>query len=155
MLDNLGMEPRLDRNGLLFNQASIIALTVVAFVLGAEVGRWVVLAVAAVMLVGTVYQPISLFKLFYRHAVVRLGLVKPRIVVEQAAPHQFAQGIGGVFLVGSFAALASGATAAGWVLAWAVVALAAVNVVVGFCLGCFIYFQLERRGLMPGWAGAR
>lgn len=149
------MEPRLDRNALRFNQASIIALTVLAFVLGADVGRWLVLAVAVVLLLGTAVQPLSLFKLIYRHVVVRLGLLKPQVVVEESAPHQFAQGIGGIFMIASFAALATGSTVVGWVLAWIVVALAAVNLLLGFCLGCFIYFQLERRGLMPRSAGAR
>lgn len=154
-LDNLHMEPRLDRNALRFNQLSIITFTVIAFVLGTEIGRWLVLAVAAVLLLGTAFAPVSLFKLFYRHVVVRLGLMKPNIVVEDPAPHQFAQGIGGLFLLASFLVLAAGADIIGWVLAWIVVALAAVNLVAGFCLGCFIYLQLERRGLMPRSAGAR
>lgn len=149
------MEPRVDRNALRFNQLAIITLTVLGFVLGAGIGQWVVLGVAAVLLLGAAIAPLSLFKLFYRHVLVRSGLMKPNLVVEDPAPHQFAQGIGGVFMLASFGALAAGATVAGWVLAWIVVVLAAVNLFLGFCLGCFVYLQLERRGLLPRAAGAR
>jgi hypothetical protein len=30
-----------------------------------------------------------------------------------------------------------------------VVSLAAVNLFLGFCAGCFMYYQLARRGLRP------
>jgi hypothetical protein len=35
-----------------------------------------------------------------------------------------------------------------------VVVLAAINLVAGFCLGCFFYYQLARRGVnlnLPMW----
>lgn len=141
-----------DRNALRFNQASIIALTVVAFVLGEPGGVWVVGFVAAVMLLGTAYAPASAFKLLYRHVFVRLGILKPRMEHDDPAPHQFAQGLGGTVLLAAFIALLAGASTLGWILAWIVVALAAVNLIAGFCLGCFVYFQLEHRGLIRGSA---
>ncbi len=149
------MEARVDRNALRFNQACIVLLTVLAFVLGADVGKWIVLAVSAVMLAGTAYAPASLFKGVYRQVFVRLGILKPKVVPEDPAPHQFAQGLGGTFLLASFVALLVGATIVGWVLAWMVVALALINLLFGFCAGCFLYFQLERLGLIPRSAEAR
>jgi len=147
--------PRVDRNALRFNQACIIAGVVVGFVLGAGVGRWVVLAVAAVMLGGTAWEPLSLFKQVYRHGALRFGLLKPNPVDEDPAPHRFAQGLGGTFLLASFVALAAGGAAVGLALAWLVVALALVNPLFGFCAGCFLSFQLERAGLPPRPAWAR
>ena len=41
-------------------------------------------------------------------------------------------------------ALLAGAPVAGWALALVVIALAAVNLLFGFCAGCFIFFQLQR-----------
>ncbi|MER3438442.1 MAG: DUF4395 domain-containing protein, partial [Chloroflexota bacterium] len=35
----------------------------------------------------------------------------------------------------------------GWVLAWIVAALALINLLFGFCAGCFLFFQLHRLGL--------
>jgi hypothetical protein len=147
------MALRVDQNALRFNQAAIITLLLAAFVLGAGAGQWLVLAVAAVMLAGTAVPELALFKLIYKHIAVRSGLLKPRVVPDDPAPHQFAQGMGGVVLVLAFIALAGGVATLGWTLAALVVGLAAVNLFFGFCLGCFIYFQLDRRGItvpMPG-----
>ena len=149
------MDARVDRNALRFNQACIVLFTVLAFVLGAGVGKWLVLAVSAVMLAGTAYAPASLFKGVYRHVFVRLGILRPNVVPEDPAPHQFAQGLGGTFLLASFIALLVGAAVVGWVLAWMVVALALINLLFGFCAGCFLYFQLERLGLIPRSAEVR
>lgn len=149
------MIPRLDRNALRFNQAAIIALTLLAFVLGQPVGQGIVVGVATVMLLGTLYAPLSGFKLFYWRVVVRTGLIRPRVVVEDPAPHQFAQGVGSVFLFAAFVALLLGASVVGWALAWVVIALAAVNLLFDFCAGCFLYFQLGRLGLWSKTEGAR
>lgn len=149
------MEPRVDRNALRFNQGTIVLLTVLAFVAGAGAGKWAVLGVALIMLAGTAWPPLGLFVQAYRRVAVPMGLMRPHIVVEDPAPHRFAQGMGGAFLLFAFVALAAGASIAGWVLAWMVVALALVNILFGFCLGCFIYFQLGRAGVAPRSAGAR
>ncbi|MCL4230070.1 MAG: DUF4395 family protein [Dehalococcoidia bacterium] len=151
----IAMEPRVDRNALRFNQCAIVILAVVAFVLGAGAGQWVLLGVAAVMLAGTAWPPLGLFVQVYRQVAVRFGLLRPHVVVEDPAPHRFAQGMGGTFLLAAFVALAAGAGLLGWVLAWMVVALALVNILFGFCLGCFIYFQAGRAGFSSRSAGAR
>jgi hypothetical protein len=44
--------------------------------------------------------------------------------------------------------LAVGAPTIGWALGWVVVVLAGVNLFLGFCAGCFIHYQLARRGLL-------
>ncbi|MCA9974174.1 MAG: DUF4395 family protein, partial [Anaerolineales bacterium] len=43
-----------------------------------------------------------------------------------------------------------GQTIIGWTLAWVVVGLAALNLFLGFCAGCFVYYQLTRLGV-PGF----
>lgn len=145
---------RVDRNALRFNQASIIVLLAVAFVLGADIGRWLVLAVAAVMLAGTFIPPAALFKVAYKHVVLRVGLLHPDLVADDPAPHQFAQGLGGLVLAFALVAFFAGAAVVGWAFVAAVVALAAVNLVFGFCLGCFVYHQLGRLGIAPLSPGA-
>ncbi|HEY8491992.1 MAG TPA: DUF4395 family protein, partial [Dehalococcoidia bacterium] len=124
-------------------------LNVLAFVLGAGPGRWIVLAVAAVMLVGTALPNAGLFKLLYARLLRPAGLLKPHVVPDDPVPHLFAQGMGGTVLLAGFLLLLAGVTVAGWVLVWLVVALALVNVLFSFCAGCFLYYQLHRRGLLP------
>jgi hypothetical protein len=142
------MKPKIDQTALKFNQASIIFFLLLAFVLSSV---WLVAFVAAVMVVGTIWPNAGLFKWFYAR------VLKPDVVADEPQPHLFAQGLGGIFLVLSVLALLIGWTVAGWALALMVVVLAAVNLFLGFCLGCFLYFQFARRGIrleLPGWRAA-
>ena len=146
---------KVDQSALKFNQASIILLLVLAFLFNAA---WLVAFVAAVMLVGTLWPEAGLFKQIYARGLKPAGLLKPNVVDDDPQPHLFAQGLGGVFLVLSAAALWLGASVAGWALAAMVIALAALNLFLGFCLGCFIYYQLGRVGVkpaLPSWQPAR
>jgi hypothetical protein len=135
-----------DQTSLKFNQASIILLLVIAFLFNAT---WLVAAVAAVMVVGTLWPQAGLFKQFYARVVKPAGWLKPTIIADDPQQHLFAQGLGGLFLVLSTAALWLGQPVIGWVLAAIVMALASINLFFGFCLGCFLYYQLGRAGVKP------
>ena len=135
---------KLDRNALKFNQGSIVALTAVAFLLQQS---WLVALVMTVLLIGTIFPKAGLFKIIYFNIVKPLGLIKPYIVEEDSAPHQFAQGLGGVFLLFSFIALKFNLNILGWGLSLIVWALAFINLTINFCLGCYIYFQLNKLGI--------
>ncbi len=139
--------PRVDTNLIKFSQLWVVALTGVAFVL-----QWPVLtAVAAVALaVSAVAPAASPFRLLYRRVAVPAGIVKPRAVEDDPAPHRFAQGVGATFLVvASLVLFLTGAAALGWVLNLIVFVLAGINLTVGFCAGCFVYYQLGRLGVLP------
>jgi hypothetical protein len=62
----------------------------------------------------------------------------------------FAQGFGAGVLFSAVAALYAGLGPLGWGLVWLVVALAALNLFVGFCAGCAVYYWLNRLHL-PGF----
>jgi hypothetical protein len=81
------------------------------------------------------------------------GLVKPDVILDNPQPHVFAQGVGGVVLLIALGAFWFDASVIGWALSWLVVALAALNLFVGFCVGCFVYYVLNRLSV-PGF-GAR
>lgn len=145
----------LDHTALKFNQALIITFLLLAFAFN---WMWMVGFVGAVMLVGTVWPNAGLFKLIYQRLIKPLGLLKPDLRLDKPHPHLFAQGLGGLFLALATAAFVSGAVLWGWLLAAMVVALAAINLFAGFCLGCFFYFQLVRRGInlsLPHWRAAK
>jgi hypothetical protein len=57
--------------------------------------------------------------------------------------------VGASFLGFSTIAFLLGATGAGWVLAWIVIVLAFINFAFDFCVGCQVYFQLDRMHLLP------
>lgn len=132
---------KVDQSALKVNQAFIISLLILAFVLNSI---WLVAFVGLVMLLGTAVPQLALFKQIYRRILQPSGLVKADIVPDNPEPHRFAQGLGSVFVGLSVFALLVQATALGWALAWLVVVLAALNLFLGFCAGCFVYYQLNR-----------
>lgn len=149
------MPNKVDYTALKFNQACIIFFLAVAFLADLP---WLVVLVAAVMLVGTLWPNAGLFKRFYAGVLKPRGLLKPKLVADEPQPHLFAQGLGGFMLVLSALALFLGAPVLGWMLAGVVVILAAVNLFLGFCAGCFIFYQAARRGIrleLPHWRAAQ
>jgi molybdopterin converting factor small subunit len=138
---------RVDQSALRVNQAFIIALLLLAYVLDAV---WLVAFVAAVMLVGTAFSQLQLFKHVYQSILKPAGLVKPDVIADNPEPHRFAQGFGGVVLIAAVLALFGGLSAVGWALTGLVVILAALNLFLGFCAGCSVYYQLNRLGV-PGF----
>ncbi len=140
---------RVDRNTLRTNQACIVLLTVLAFVVGLPAGQWIVLFTGLVMALGTLHPAFALFKQVHRRVLKPAGILGSDVRAEDPMPHQFAQAFGSVFLLLAFVALIGGATLVGWILSWIVTALAFVNLTVQFCAGCFLYYQLDRVGMLP------
>ena len=135
---------KVDHSALRTNQAFIISLLILAFVLNAW---WLVAFVSAVMLVGTVYPQAGLFKAVYFKVLKPARIARPDVKIDNPEPHLFAQGLGGIFTLLSTVALLVGGATVGWALSWLVVALAALNLFAGICVGCIIYYQLNRLGL--------
>jgi molybdopterin converting factor small subunit len=134
-----------DHSALRTNQAMIIGLLLGAFI--REAG-WLVLLVGVVMALGSlVGRPgfVSVYRLL-RAA----RLIRPDVVPDHPEPHRFAQTLGAVFLLAGGLALALGLEVAGWALAWLVIALAALNLFAGLCVGCLAYYWLSRIGA-PGF----
>lgn len=142
--------PKVDQSALRVNQAFIIVLLVTAFLVDSV---WLVAFVGVVMLLGTAVPPLSLFKRIYQHLLKPIGLVKPDVIMDNPEPHRFAQGFGGVVVAAAVAALLAGLSLVGWILTAVVIILAALNLFLGFCAGCFVYYQLNRLGV-PGFTHA-
>jgi hypothetical protein len=138
-----------DHSALKVNQTGIVATVVVAFI-GSAFYRPALLLIpllAIVLLVGTFAPQYALFKQLYFKVLKPRGIVKPRPVQDRPEPHNFAQGLGGVFLAVASAFLLP-VPVIGLALALLVAVLAFVNLAFGYCLGCQIYFQLGKRGLI-------
>ncbi len=141
------MNRHVDHSALRTNQSFIIGLLLLAFVLNLPIG---VAFVSAVMLLGTFFPQAALFKQFYLRILKPRGLVQPDVIEDNPEPHNFSQGLGGIFNLLATVALLVGAPVVGWGLAWIVIGLAALNLFAGFCVGCFIYYQLSQRNV-PGF----
>ena len=131
---------KIDHSALKANQLVIIALNIAAYIF---VLPWLAAFVSLVMLAGTALGQPG-FNLLYRYLLKPSGLLKPEIIPDNPEPHRFAQGFGGVVMLGGAAALFLGAPTLGWILVWLVTALAGLNAFGGFCVGCFVYYWLAR-----------
>jgi hypothetical protein len=148
-----------DHSALKVNQTGIIVTVLVAFF-----GSWAVYRpllvliplLAVVLLLGTFAPQLALFKQLYFRVLKPAGIVKARPVQDRPEPHNFAQGLGGVFLAISSILIflpvdvrtAVVTVALGLAIALLVALLAFVNLAFGYCLGCQIYYQLGKRGLI-------
>jgi hypothetical protein len=139
----------LDHSALKVNQTGIVATVLVAFI-GSALWRPLLVLIpllAVVLLLGTFAPRLALFKQIYFKVLKPRGIVKARPVQDRPEPHNFAQGLGGVFLAVSSVFLLP-VPVIGLALALLVAVLAFVNLAFGYCLGCQIYYQLGRRGLI-------
>ncbi len=131
---------KVDYAALRANQTMIVGLLVGAFVADAP---WLVTLVALVMAYGTLRKQPG-FKILYTALFRRLGWIKPDVLNDNPEPHVFAQALGSIVLFGATIAFWNGLGVLGWALAWLVVALAALTLLAGLCVGCMIYYWLGR-----------
>jgi len=132
----------IDSNLPRFSQGLQAVLLAIAFLLDA---RWIVIAVAVVLLAAAVAGPrFNLFAYLFK------ALPVPRGEPEPAAPPRFAQRIGATLLVVSSVVLltAEHDSTAWWALGWGpalvVAVLSALAATTAFCLGCEIYLFFQR-----------
>ena len=137
---------KVDHAALRTNQAFIIALNLMAFVFNLPVLAGIV---GVLMLAGTLAGKPG-FGFLYKLVLKPLGWVKPDVLEDNPEPHRFAQGFGAVVLLGGVGSLFLGGVVLGWVLVWVVIALAALNLFGGFCVGCAMYYWLNKLNL-PGF----
>ena len=138
-----------DHSALKVNQTGIVATVLVAFIGSAFFRPALVLIplLSIVLLLGTFAPRLALFKQFYFKVLKPRGIVKPRPVQDRPEPHNFAQGMGGVVLAIASLFLVP-LPVIGLALSLLVAILAFINVAFGYCLGCQIYYQLGRAGLI-------
>ena len=138
-----------DHSALKVNQAGIILTVLVAFV-GSAFSSWFELlipALAVVMLLGTWRPDLALFKQFYFKFLRPRGIVKPRPLEDSPTPHNFAQGLGGVFVVIA-SVLLPFSLVLGLAVSLLVAVLAFINLAFNYCVGCQVYFLLGRTGVL-------
>jgi hypothetical protein len=139
--------PRLDAHLGKFSQAGTFVLAGLAFVLNQPV---IVLITMLILALSALAPAVGPYRLVYRYVLLPLHILRPRIVEDDPAPHRFAQGVGAVFLLASTLVLfLTHVTVLGWVLDLIVFVLSGVNLFVGFCAGCFVYYHLGRLGVLP------
>ncbi len=137
---------KVDHSAIRVTQVFTIGLLLQAFIFDAA---WLAAAVAVLNLIGALNPELGLWRRIYLGLLKPAGLVKPHVIEDNPEPHRFAQGLGALF-VGIGLLLILTGVQAGWAFMWLVIALASLNLFVGFCAGCFMYYQLNKLGV-PGF----
>jgi hypothetical protein len=140
---------KVDHASLKSNQGMIILLLVLAFIFNTP---YLAAFVALVMLFGTLFGRPGFF-LVYRHLLVPVGLIEPDLVDDNPEPHRFAQGFGASVLIAASIFLLLNRSTLGWVFVWVVLGLAMLNLLIGFCAGCAVYYWLNKLKV-PGFRKA-
>ena len=140
-----------DRSALKVGQVLLIGGLVVAWLIAlARPLAAIALPIFTLMLLGSALSTAtSLPRALYVRVLKPRGLVRPRVRIEDPAPHRFAQLVGGVFLLAASFAAGFGQLTVAWTLGWVVIALAFLNFAFDICVGCIVYAQLVRVGLFP------
>ena len=137
----------IDQTGLKSGMAATIVLLVLAFVFDS----WpLVVFVALSQLLGALAMPFAPYKLFYMYLVKPSGLAKSHVVPDNPEPHRFALLVGALFDGAAVIALLANAPVLAWLLVGIVVVLSNLNLWLDFCMGCWVYYQLNRLGV-PGF----
>ncbi len=130
-------------------------LLAIATLVGAYLfNRWEpVAALAVVFLITSLFFEWGPFTLLYRLLLKPLFLVETDLRVDNTQPHRFGQAVGAVSAALAAAALYFGYSSLGWGLVWVLIVLTVVSFM-GWCIGCFIYYQMNRLGLSGFFAHA-
>lgn len=129
---------KFDANVLRFNQIVIVAGIVTALLIQQPS---IVVIIGAVLLIGSLDPRLAAFKRLYSSLIRPALRLAVNVSQDDPRPHNFAQGLGGVFLMLATLAFIIGWSLVGWSLAVIVAALALLNLTTSFCLGCFLYYQ--------------
>lgn len=122
-------------------------LSIVTLLASFILGRWEGVAILAVIfLITALINPLGPFVLVYRLLLKPLGIVKPDMRIDNLQPHLFGQAVGAASAAIAAFALYAGYIYTGWILVWILIALTAISYK-GWCIGCFLYYQLNRMGL--------
>lgn len=142
---------KVDQTGLKVGQGATIVLLLAAFILNS----WLLVALVAVsQLLGALNAPYAPFRLLYKELFLRAGVLRPRPEPDNPEPHRFAMLVGAAFNGAAGLFLLAGLPVIGWVLVWVVIILANLNFWLNICLGCLMYYQLNRFGV-PGFTAAK
>ncbi|MBN2044911.1 MAG: DUF4395 family protein [Anaerolineales bacterium] len=137
---------KVDHAAIKVSQGTVIGLNLLAFILDLP---WLALLVAIFLLGGSLLKQPG-FGFVYQWVLRPLGLIKPELLEDHPEPHRFAQMIGGLVMSAGVLLLFFGAVWLGWWLVWLVLALAALNLFGGFCVGCAMYYWFNRLNV-PGF----
>ncbi len=137
------MTTQVDHAEIKLGQILTMLLVVLAFVTKQPA---YLMVLGAVFLVTGFYRPLSPFVLIYRIIVRLLGIMSSDYRLDNIQPHAFGQLIGALTVLIAVALLFMDYGTAAWIIVGILFGLTLISYL-GWCIGCFFYYQLNRFGL--------
>lgn len=97
------------------------------------------------LLSGTV-RILSPFSLFYRWVINPIGMMKSDYRLDNIQAHKFGQLVGALTVIMALVFMQLGYPMVGWGIVVVLVILTVISYS-GWCIGCFMYYQLNRIGM--------
>lgn len=99
-----------------------------------------------VFLLSGSFRGISPFTLLYRWVIQPLRLMRSDYRLDNIQPHKFGQLVGALTVALALGLIGFGYPTAGWGVVAVLIVLTLVSYA-GWCIGCFLYYQMNRLGL--------
>jgi hypothetical protein len=128
----------------------MVALVLLALVLGGLAGGTLLAIAGLVMLIGRFWWPADIVRQLVWRVLEPARILRRDDVHEDHETRRIARAIGGVIWLIAGAAFFAGYPILGWVLSLPIAAMVALDASLDFCALCFLVAQLDRRGLLPG-----
>lgn len=123
----------------------LLTICISGVALGMQDTRPLLLLGIMFLLSGSV-RGISPFMLLYRWVIRPLRLMKSDYRLDNIQPHKFGQLVGAITVLIALGLIEYGYPSAGWVVVGILIVLTGISYA-GWCVGCFLYYQLNRLGL--------
>lgn len=107
--------------------------------------RWLI-ALGLIFLITALARPLSPFVWTYRYLVAPLRLMRSDYRLDNIQAHSFGQFVGAATVGVILALFYGGFEMAAWAVVGVLFGLTLISYL-GWCLGCFLYYQLNRLGL--------
>lgn len=137
------MTNHVDHAEIKFGQLLTIGISAAALVLQDSL---TLMLLGVVFLLSGSVRGISPFSVLYRRVIQPQGLMRSDYRLDNIQPHKFGQLIGALTVAIALGLIEYGYPITGWGVVVVLILLTAISYA-GWCIGCFLYYQLNRLGL--------
>jgi len=139
----MNKKTEVDHAEIRFGQIMVILSMSAAYI----TASWEIVAIVGIFfLLASISFRIGPFNNIYRLLFKATGVIKPDMRFDNMEPHRFGQAVGFVTAAIAAGLIFTGFANAGWIVVWILIALTALSYS-GWCVGCFIYYMLNKLGL--------
>lgn len=132
------------------HQWAIVGLVASALVAGGVPAALLLTVAGIIMVVGRFWWPADVFRQLVWRVLEPAGILRRHEAHEDRETRRLARVMAGILWIACAALLLAHLPILTWALAFAMAIMVGLDASVDFCTLCFLFHQLEQRGLLPG-----